>query len=184
MAGSDTHTGSPGSALRVKMQSRHRGGLTAVCTDAFTRPALWAGLRDRRCYATTGARIILKFEVEGYPMGSEIDIGGPDDPLIKGRAITVKVYGTSRISRIDIVRNNADICSYRGDNEVVQFRWVDAQDLTRISIPRPASRHPLTYYYVRVLQEEGEMAWSSPVWLTLTYLPGDQPRPKPDFSAS
>lgn len=117
-------------------------------------------------------------------MGSEIDIGGPDDPLIKGRAITVKVYGTSRISRIDIVRNNADICSYRGDNEVVQFRWVDAQDLTRISIPRPASRHPLTYYYVRVLQEEGEMAWSSPVWLTLTYLPGDQPRPKPDFSAS
>lgn len=171
VAGSDTHTGSPGSALRVRMQSRHRGGLTAVYADAFTRPALWAGLRDRRCYATTGARIILKFEVEDYPMGSEIDIGGPDDPLIKGRAIAVKTYGTSRISRIDVVRNNADICSYQGDNEVVQFRWVDAQDLTRISVPRPASRHPLTYYYVRVLQEDGGMAWSSPIWLTLTYLP-------------
>lgn len=171
VAGSDTHTGFPGSALRVRIQPRHRGGLTAVYTDAFTRPALWAGLKGRRCYATTGARIILRFEVEGYPMGSEVDLGGPDDPLIKGRAIAVKVYGTSRISHIDVVRNNADICSYRGDNEVVQFRWVDVQDLTRISTPRPACRHPLTYYYVRVLQEDGEMAWSSPIWLTLTYLP-------------
>jgi hypothetical protein len=171
VAGSDTHTGFPGSALRVRMQPRHRSGLTAVYADAFTRPALWTGLKGRRCYATTGARIVLNFEVEGYPMGSEIDLGGPDDPLIKGRAIAVKVYGTSRISCIDVVRNNADICSYRGDNEVVQFRWVDAQDLTRISVPRPASKHPLTYYYVRVLQENGEMAWSSPIWLTLTYLP-------------
>jgi hypothetical protein len=171
VAGSDTHTGAPGSALRVRMRSRYPGGLTAVYADAFTRPALWAGLRNRRCYATTGARIILRFEVEGYAMGSEVDLGGPDDPLIKGRAIAVKAYGSSRISRIDVVRNNADICSYRGDNEIVQFRWVDAQDLTRISVPRPASKHPLTYYYVRVLQEDGEMAWSSPVWLTLTYLP-------------
>jgi hypothetical protein len=171
VAGSDTHTGFPGGALRVRLQPRHPGGLTAVYADAFTRPALWAGLRGRRCYATTGARIVLRFEVEGYPMGSEIDIGGPDDPLLRGRAISVKVYGTSRISRIDVVRNNADICSYRGDNDAVQFRWVDAQDLSRISTPRPACRHPLTCYYVRVIQEDGEMAWSSPVWLTLTYLP-------------
>ena len=171
VAGSDTHTGFPGNAVRIRTQPRHPGGLTAVYADAFTRPALWAGLKRRRCYATTGARIILHFEIEDYPMGSEIDLGGPDDPLIKGRAVSVKVYGTSRISRIDVVRNNADICSYRGDNDVVQFRWVDAQDLTRISVPRPACRHPLTYYYVRVLQEDGEMAWSSPIWLTLTYLP-------------
>ena len=170
VAGSDTHTGFPGSAPGVGMQSRYPGGLTAVYADAFTRPAFWVGLKNRRCYATTGARIILDFEIDGYPLGSEIDIGGPDDPLIKSRAVAVRAYGSSRINSIDIIRNNSEICSYRGDNEVVRFRWVDSQDLTRVSIPRPACKHPLTFYYVRVRQEDGEMAWSSPIWMALTYL--------------
>ena len=152
------------------MQSRYPGGLTAVYADAFTRPAFWVGLKNRRCYATTGARIILDFEIDGYPLGAEIDIGGPDDPLIKSRAVAVRAYGSSRINSIDIVRNNSEICSYRGDNEVVRFRWVDSQDLTRVSIPRPTCKHPLTFYYVRVRQEDGEMAWSSPIWMALTYL--------------
>ena len=41
----------------------------------------------------------------------------------------------------------------------------DATELSRFAI-QDDEGNPFAYYYVRVLQDDGEMAWSSPVWIT------------------
>jgi hypothetical protein len=45
----------------------------------------------------------------------------------------------------------------------------------QVSDPAPA---PETYYYVRVTQVDGELAWSSPIWVKFTGEPvREEPRP-------
>ena len=55
-----------------RMEDSHRAGLTAVITDEVTRQGVLDALARRRCYATSGARIGLWFEVEGVLMGDEV----------------------------------------------------------------------------------------------------------------
>jgi hypothetical protein len=59
IASSDEHSGQGG---------RRHGGIAAVWADELTRDGIFAALRARRCYATTGERILVEFEVAGVPM--------------------------------------------------------------------------------------------------------------------
>ena len=97
-----------------------------------------------------------------------MDVGPEDVEMLRERHILAKVYGTAEVDRIEIVRNNVDVCTFRGDAEDVTFEWTDQQELSRIALPRPLRGGALTcYYFVRVTQSDGEMAWSSPVWFVL-----------------
>ena len=50
----------------------------------------------------------------------------------------------------------------------VAFEWVDEQDLSKIVLQRSVRGAAQTcYYYLRVTQEDGEIAWSSPIWFSL-----------------
>ncbi|NIS74992.1 MAG: DUF3604 domain-containing protein, partial [Deltaproteobacteria bacterium] len=49
-----------------------KAGLTAVWTDLLSRHSIYDALRARRCYATTGERIIVEFWVDGHFMGEVI----------------------------------------------------------------------------------------------------------------
>jgi len=157
VAGSESHDGRPG---RPILHGWHvcggdvvwQGGLAAVWADGLTRQDIWDGLWGRRCYGTTGVRIILEFSVNGQPMGSEVSLEKADEP----RRIEVAVHGTDVVSRVDVVKNNVDVHSAEGAAESLAFLWVDG---------RAAS--PGDYYYVRVTQRDGQMAWSSPVWMDL-----------------
>ena len=77
VGGTDNHYAQPGSTRcpkgGVDFRDRVTGGLTAVFAPALTSEAILAALRARRCYATTGARMILDFRVEGRPMGEELE---------------------------------------------------------------------------------------------------------------
>ena len=46
-------------------------GLTAVYAPDNTRQAVFDALYNRRCYATTGARIALRFSIDEHVMGEE-----------------------------------------------------------------------------------------------------------------
>jgi hypothetical protein len=60
IAGSDSVDGRPGASHPGHMGVRNvRGGLTAVLLPTLTRAALWDALKSRRCYGTTGERILL-----------------------------------------------------------------------------------------------------------------------------
>ncbi len=82
----------PGAGSLVK-----RGGLTCVYAAARTREAIWQALRARRCYATTGARILLDWRADGHPMGETLAASQPP-------TFAVRVAGTAEIERIEIWR--------------------------------------------------------------------------------
>jgi hypothetical protein len=68
--------------------------------------------------------------------------------------LTLKVQGTGAIDRVDLVRNNRYIYATTPHKQNVELKYTDME---------PESG--LNYYYFRVLQENGELAWASPVWI-------------------
>lgn len=126
-------------------------GFMGVWADKLDRDSVFDALYNRRCYGTTGERIVVEFSVNDHPMGSEITVNEPDE----SRICTARVIGTNTIKNITVVRNNADIYIHAGVNEEESFTWIDS-DVMQTSC----------YYYLRIKQADGEMAWTSPVWVT------------------
>ncbi|MFO7947742.1 MAG: DUF3604 domain-containing protein, partial [Armatimonadota bacterium] len=119
----------------------------AIRAEELTAKALVDALKARNCYGTTGARIYVEFFVDGQRMGSEIAASGD-------RAITGRVVGTDQVTRVDIVRNNEDYKTLRPESDDVTIDVTDSDPVV-----------PGTFYYLRIWQADGEMAWTSPVWL-------------------
>jgi len=148
IAGGDTHDSRPGNQGPEPFGLEFPDGLTAVFATSRTREAIWDALWQRRTYGTTGARILLQFEVNGVPMGGEV-------PWPEQSDIRIEALGTAPIRLVELIRNN----------EVIH-RWQDSDEFLSVEhrdkAPPPL---PACYYYVRLTQEDGQMAWSSPVWL-------------------
>jgi len=81
------------------------------------------------------------------------------------RVLQVEACGTISIAEIDVVRNGRDIYIYKGDNIHKKFQWVDKEDFKSVCL-YGYDEMPFIYYYVRVVQEDGELAWSSPIWIS------------------
>lgn len=152
IGGSDNHLGTPGINDYAPTVPQH-SGLAVVLAPELSRGAVFDALYARRCYATTGARILLAFDVDGMPMGSEL--------VRKAGAnisLHVEVAGTAPLTAVEVVT------FVNGDFMVVKSAAVDgsAPDAT-LTFSEPVEGP--TIYYVRVRQADGEMAWSSPVWV-------------------
>ena len=71
-------------------------------------------------------------------------------------ALSVKVQGTGSISRVDVLRDSQVVFSSQPASRTVDLEYQDRD-----------SARGTHYYYVRVLQEDGMIAWSSPIWATI-----------------
>lgn len=119
-----------------------RTGLTAVQARECSREAILEAMRQRRCYATSGARILLDLRANDAPMGTELAVDGP----VEARAL---VHGTAPVSKLELVGPDGPVATVPGDG--------DRAELTaRVDGP---------WVYARVTQDDGEMAWSSPIFL-------------------
>ena len=118
-----------------------RTGLTAVLAAERTRASILEAIRRRRCYATSGAKILLDVRVDGFPMGSEIDVEGPAE-------VHVRALGTEDIERI----------------ELMTFSGIAAFDTPGSPSATYVAEVEGPYVYCRVVQSDGEMAWSSPIF--------------------
>lgn len=150
IAGSDTHTSQPGFSNRLRLKNAWRGGLACVWAKTFDREGIFKALWERRCYGTTGARIILEFSLNDAPMGSEIKLNEST-----GRKLKVQAEACSPVSKVAIIKNAREIHADEPGRESVSFEWLDSSGRERES----------DYYYVRLIQDDGEMAWSSPIWV-------------------
>jgi hypothetical protein len=129
--------------------------LAAVFSPQLERGAIFDSLRARRTYATDGKRMFLDVRVEGRFMGEEFTAdGGP-------REITIKAIGTAPLHQIDLFRNNRVIRQWNMYDTKQELTFIDNE-----SLPEHEN-----YYYVRA-QQEGGMAWSSPIWVVNPDLPG------------
>ena len=126
IAGSDDHCGRPGVAPPSTHDLVVPGGLSAIYAPELTREALWAGLRARHCYGSSGARIIVRFVAGDHLMGSECVTS--DRPRFQG-----VVHGTAPIATIEL----------RRDLEIV---WT----LDELSAPPPDWSQPATRAHLRL----------------------------------
>lgn len=160
IGGSDNHESLLGHSFRVDkiprtinnehMQFRH--GITAAYVDEFSRDGVFKAIKTRSVYATTGERILLSFSINGHPMGSDFKVSGASI----SRDISIFAAGTSVISRVDIIRNGKIINQRNPESLNCNILYID-QEITEKNL----------YYYIKVVQSDGEMAWSSPIWINV-----------------
>ncbi len=148
----DSHAGTPG---RSYPQDRYwcvdqRSGFACVYAPELTREAIFDALRNRRCYATTGVRLILEFSVDDCPMGGELDVSDPAQP----RMIRVHAIGEVPLKHLRIVKNNVELLRRELDRDEEYFEYADTT---------PACNGD--FYFVHVAQSDENAAWSSPVWV-------------------
>lgn len=147
-------------------QVQYSPGLTGVMAQEHTRESIFAALYNRSCYATTGERIILGFFIAGIPMGSEISTKVKPG-LVYNRYITGYVAGTSPIEEIQIIRNGSLVHTLHPKQSHLEFSFDDSEMITQLAIEPEGDAPPFVYYYLRILQENGHIAWSSPIWIDL-----------------
>ena len=135
-----------GSHLNIRDCAIGCGPVAAVRAARCERQAIWDAILQRRTHATTGARIILDVAANGHPSGSEIDID--DKPRL---AITA--HACAPIERIDLIRNDRALASWRPNELDATLEYVDESPLREAA------------YYVRLRQTDGEYAWSTPIWI-------------------
>ncbi len=152
-------------------QLQYSPGLTGIFALEQTREALFLALYNRHCYATTGERIILGFSIAGATMGSELNTKQKPG-LIYNRHIAGYVAGTTDIEQIQIIRNGEILHTLTPKKEShLEFTFDDSENISKVAIASKDERPPFVYYYIRVIQEDGHIAWSSPVWIDLLEIP-------------
>ena len=97
VAGSDDHKGRPGAAPPGVHTFGVYGGLTCILAKELTREEIFKALKARRCYATSGQRILLEVTCNGHQMGEEFDIEGKP-------TFQCNVMGTEGIESVEIFR--------------------------------------------------------------------------------
>ena len=184
----DYHHNTPGRHFPLKEKSGfasselEMAGLAAIRAPELERKSIWDAIYDRQTYATTGVRILLDMSMKCgnsvTPMAGEkvveLDVSDPRD-------FTISYALTGPLKRIELIRNGDfehPVAVYEPENISVKFNkdelvneitlkdeadisgaWLDAD------FP-PMPPHKFIFYYVRILQQDDEIVWSSPIWLS------------------
>ncbi len=113
-----------------------------------TREAIFDAIRARRTYAATD-RIGLDVRIGEALMGEETNLTGDTVKL------SIRAQGTAPITDIEVVRDGKVIETLRPGTPQVETAFED-------KTPLPGN----SYYYVRLLQDDGSLAWASPIWVS------------------
>ena len=114
-----------------------------------SREAIFEALESRRTYAATD-RIGLDMRIGDALMGEETKV---DDDTV---TLSLRVHGTAAIAEIEIVRNGDVIDRLRPQQMQLETEYVDRTP--------PQGEN---YYYIRVRQTDGALAWGSPIWVSV-----------------
>ncbi len=124
---------------------------SCILVTGDSRQDLVSAMRKRHTYGATD-NIVLDFRVRAN--GREY-IQGDEVPDAGNYVLSVNAIGTGPIKRIDVIHNESYAYNLKGAGKsALKFTYSDAQ-------PAPGENR----YYVRVEQEDGNFAWSSPVWI-------------------
>ncbi len=139
-----------GIVIGVIASPDHGGGYGKACVFApdLTRRSILDALRARHCYGTTAAKIFLDVRVNGRLMGEKIA-----EPAAGPVTVQIVARCPGEIDRVEVCRNNRFVYTKRPQGREAELTFVDREPLAGRS-----------YYYVRVVQKDEEIAWSSPVW--------------------
>lgn len=149
MASSDNHVGMPGRSFPGDRQAHtpFKGGLCAVWADELERQSIYDALMQKRCYGTTGARIVVRFSIDGQPMGATIVPKGED---VKAQ---IEIAGTDALRSVEIVASDGVVRKLSLNRNV---------DTLRETVELPVIANG--FHYLRIVQVDNERAWTSPIF--------------------
>ena len=122
--------------------------LMAVMATGNDREAIFDAIFARRCYATTGARILLEFSADGHDMGEEFV--GTGAPLFE-----VIVRGEQALRTVHLKKDGRTLHTWTPESDTLD---------TSLSYREEADARG-HFYYVIVNQVDGHRAISSPIWV-------------------
>lgn len=147
---SDSHTGLPGRRIAggLTLHHDHVQGLTAVRGERLSRRGIIRGYQERKTYGTTGERIFLDVNVQGTGMGQTMTV---DSDF----RVEVEIAGTARIERV---------CLFDG-MKLLEQKMPNARDC-RLSFKCERPSKEERPYFITLVQEDGNRAWSTPIWIS------------------
>lgn len=125
-----------------------------ACTIAeeFTREGMMDAMKQRHSYGATD-NIILDYRLE-TPDGTE-HLQGDIVETEDGFELKIRIIGTTPLRQVDLIKNQQFLHTRQKLPQDSTFTFVDKGK-------QPGE----DYYYVRVVQEDDNVAWSSPIWVT------------------
>jgi hypothetical protein len=119
-----------------------------VLTDDVSRQGIIDAFKRRHSYAATD-NIIAEFRCGKHIMGDIFDMADPPK-------LEIKVLGTAPVAKISIIRDGKYVHVATPKKQEVELSFTDDD----------APRGKTCYYYARVEQSDGNLAWLSPMWIT------------------
>jgi hypothetical protein len=128
--------------------STHISYCVAVA-EKHDRAGILNALKQRHCYGATD-NIILDVRCGNHILGDEFKTN--EVPVLN-----IHVFGTAPLAGIDILKDSEVVETLRphdANGPEYKGKWQD---------PKPQAG--VHYYYVRVRQKDGQLAWASPMWI-------------------
>ena len=120
-----------------------------MLTDDVSRQGIIDAFKKRHCYAATD-NILLDVRCGDHLMGDVFEHEA------SGRRSTSGSRAPRRWPRSTCIRNNKYVYTGTPNKQEVTLRYTDDD--------APAGK--ASYYYVRIEQADGNLAWASPMWIT------------------
>lgn len=157
---SDGHDGHPGLAHLASPS----GGVAAILSDEVTREGLYEALLARRTYATNGPRIVVRASYAGWPIGADIPAdaaaAGSVGPIagVPQTTLVVRAVAPGEIARVEVVSRQGAAGAGALAGEAL---CSEGERECSLTVPLPGFRAG-GYLYLRVVQQDGGAAWTSP----------------------
>ncbi|MBS3764710.1 MAG: hypothetical protein KGZ25_15530, partial [Planctomycetes bacterium] len=116
-----------------------------ILVEKLSRTGLYEALKDKRCFGTTGLSMRLTFHCNDRFMGQSVECETANFRL--------KAVAAEPIKELQIVRNGELVEQVNGRAGELEYRWGVEKEETG------------EFWFCRLIFENGEMAWTSPIWL-------------------
>ncbi len=165
-AGGDDHIGAYPSGPMDIDNGIYPSGIMAVWSnkEPLDKDGLWKSLDTRRCFGTTGPRVILQFWIENYFMGKIIHLK-KEEQLHKKRRIKINAISPINIEKVEIVRNNKVVFEKEIGKKEMNLNFIDTDEFDTIALEHSKKSESFIFYYPRLFLDKLNMAWASPIWL-------------------
>lgn len=117
-----------------------------VLAEEHSRTGILAAVKKRHTYAATD-NIIVDLRCGEYMQGDEFTTN-------MAPKLEFNVVGTNTLTKLDVLKDSEVTASFTPKKRAYRGSWTE---------PNPDGR--AHYYYIRVQQQDGEMAWASPLWI-------------------
>jgi hypothetical protein len=141
-----------GYKLAFEASSDHISTHMSYCNlwvTAPTREGIMEAFHKRRVYGATD-NILADVHCGTHMMGEEFTVNAAP-------SLVVKLVGTAPFDKVEIIKDNNYVYTATPKTKAVNFTWQDTA----------AVKGKSSYYYVRGEQEDGQLVWVSPMWITL-----------------